>query len=236
MANSYFMFKQFTVFHDRCAFKVGTDGVLLGAYADAGAASRILDIGTGSGLIALMIAQRSDADIYAIEPDQESFIQAGENFNRSPWSSRITPVNCFLQDFNPASIKFDLIVSNPPFFASSLRNPDSRKASARHNFNLSGKELLFGVNRLLSSDGHFEVVIPVAEGNRMIEEASQYGLFCNKLLQIKSNPSSDIIRLIITFSREKGMVLKEYLTLEKSGRHEFTEEYMSLTRDYYLKF
>ena len=116
MANSFFRFKQFTINQDKCAFKVGTDGVLLGACANVTGMKRILDIGTGTGLIALMLAQRCDAEIIAIEPDNDSFVQASANVRLSKWSGRIRIENCTLQNFYPDNTSFDLIVSNPPYF------------------------------------------------------------------------------------------------------------------------
>ena len=124
MANNYFSFRQFIIYQDRCAFKVGTDGVLLGAYADISSAERILDIGTGTGLIALMLGQRCGAIITAIEPDSESFRQACTNIEECKWENRIKAENISLQNFFPGNDKFDLIVTNPPYFADSLKNPD----------------------------------------------------------------------------------------------------------------
>jgi tRNA1Val (adenine37-N6)-methyltransferase len=236
MANNYFSFKQFTIYQDKCAFKVGTDGVLLGASADVIGAANILDIGTGSGLIALMIAQRSKADVTAIEPDKDSFDQASDNFIRSPWGERIRAVNCDLQSYMPENLKFDLIVSNPPYFTGSLKNPDPRKSAARHNDSLSPGEMLEAVTRLLIDNGKLQVIMPYAEGSIFIAEAQEYGLFCNSILKIRPLPSSDVRRLILTFSRQRLNVTEKFLTIEHGKRHEFTEEYMSLTREFYLKF
>ncbi|HOU02323.1 MAG TPA: methyltransferase [Bacteroidales bacterium] len=236
MSNSYFSFKQFTIRQDRCAFKVGTDGVLLGASADTGGAQKILDIGTGTGLIALMLAQRCQAEITAIEPDKDSFGQACENVRNSKWQKRINIHNSSLQDFNPGNLKYDLIVSNPPYFRDSLKNPDPAKAASRHNINLSENELLKGVSRLLEDTGKLQVIMPYAEGNIFIAEASDFGLFCIKIIKIKSLPTSDIRRLILTFSRTRQEAVKQFLTIEHGRRHEFTDEYKNLTKDFYLKF
>jgi tRNA1Val (adenine37-N6)-methyltransferase len=236
MANNYFSFKQFTIYHDRCAFKVGTDGVLLGASADITGAENILDIGTGSGLIALMVAQRCSAVVTAIEPDEESFKQACDNFNSSPWGNRIKGLNTDLQSYQCGDIKFDLIVSNPPYFSNSLKNPDPRKSSARHNDSLSTGEMLGAVSHLLNENGKFEVIMPYVEGNILIAEAQEYGLFCNSILKIKPLPASEVRRLILTFSRQRLKTMEKFLTIEHGKRHEFTEEYMNLTREFYLKF
>ncbi len=236
MANNYFSFKQFTIYQDKCSFKVGTDGVLLGASADVSDAQRILDIGTGTGLIALMLAQRSNVEIVAIEPDINSFEHACRNVEESKWKSRIKVENTALQNYNPGIVKFDLIVSNPPFFSDSLKNPDHGKAAARHNDSLKNSELLQGVKRLMAENGRFHVIMPYVEGNIFIAEAQEYGLFCNNILKIKPLPTSEIRRLILTFSRERHKVKERFLTIEHGKRHEFTEEYINLTKDFYLKF
>jgi len=236
MANNYFSFKHFTIYQYQCAFRVGTDGVLLGAAADISGAKQILDIGTGTGLIAVMLAQRSDAYITAIEPDHDSFVQACTNVKNSKWASRIKIVNASLQEYDPSGIKFDLIVSNPPFFSDSLRNPDMAKAAARHNYTLNNEDLLKGTERLIAEHGKFQVIMPYVEGNILIAEAQYYGLYCYKILKIKPLPTSEIRRLILTFSRQRQKVSEKFLTIEHGKRHEFTEEYKNLTKDFYLKF
>ncbi|MBK7628876.1 MAG: methyltransferase [Bacteroidales bacterium] len=236
MANSHFTFKEFTIFQEKAAFKVGTDGVLLGAVADAINRKYILDIGTGTGLITIMLAQRCEAEIVSIEPDYESFLQAEENVAKCKWRSRIKLINCDLQSFNPEERKFDLIVSNPPFFSDSLKNPDPRKSSARHNDSLSSADLLNGVAKLLNDGGIFQLIMPYVEGTIFIAEAQQYGLYCNKILKIKPLPTSDVRRLIMTFSRERLKLTEKILTIERGERHEFTDDYKALTKDFYLKF
>lgn len=152
MSQPFFQFKQFTVWHDKCAMKVGTDGVLLGAWTPVESSARILDIGTGTGLVALMLAQRCSASVIALEIDETAAQQAAENITRSPWGNRIEVV---CQDFRlysnkNNSLKYDTIVSNPPYFTDSLKCPDSQRNTARHNDNLSYEELLKGVSNLLS--------------------------------------------------------------------------------------
>jgi tRNA1Val (adenine37-N6)-methyltransferase len=191
MANSYFRFKQFTINQDKCAFKVGTDGVLLGAYAGVTGRMKILDIGTGTGLVALMLAQRCDAEITAIEPDYDSFIQASENIRLSKWASRIRVENCTMQNYFPDKIKFDLIVTNPPYFVDSLKNPDPTKSNARHNDSLTHSDILTGAGRLLEEEGVLQLILPYDEGNIFIAEAQEYGFFCNSILKIRPMPSSE---------------------------------------------
>lgn len=236
MSNNYFSFKHFTVYQDRSAFKVGTDGVLLGASADITGVRHILDIGSGTGLVSIMLAQRCDAEITAIEPDNESYIQACENVSRCPWNTRIKVENADLQNFDPGLNKFDLIVSNPPYFTGSLKSPDIRKSAARHNDSLASEEILDGVLRLLEEDGRLMLILPYVEGSIFIADAARYGMYCNNILKIKPLPTSEIRRLILTFSRSRQKPVEKFLTIEHGKRHEFTEEYISLMKDFYLKF
>ncbi len=236
MGNNYFRFKQFTIYHDRSAFKVGTDGVLLGASVDISSARRILDIGTGTGLIALMLAQRSDAEIVAIEADRDSFLQACDNVNMSPWNKQIKVKNTDLQNFCKGSARFDLIVSNPPYYRGSLKSPDPRKSATRHNDSLSSTELLDGVLRLMEENGSFHLILPYVEGSLFIAEASSYNLFCNSILKIKPNLQSEVRRLILSFNTKKKNTTERFLTIERGQRHQFTDEYINLTKDFYLRF
>ena len=236
MANNYFSFKQFTIYQDKSAFKVGTDGVLVGAFANITGVEKILEIGTGTGLIAIMLAQRCEAEIIAIEPDYESYIQAFDNVRLCKWSSRIKVEHTDLQNYYPDKRKFDLIVTNPPYFTDSLKNPDSRKSAARHNDSLTSEELLVGVSRLLDDNGHLQLIMPYVEGTVFIAEAQKYGLYCNNILKIKPLPTAEIRRLILSFSRERLKVIEKFLAIEHGKRHEFTEEYINLTKDFYLRF
>jgi tRNA1Val (adenine37-N6)-methyltransferase len=236
MANHHFNFKQFSINQDKSAFKVGTDGVLLGASADITGVGTILDVGTGTGLIAIMLAQRCNAKIFAIEPDDDSFIQTKENVDICKWTDRINVEHSRLQDFNPEQTKFDLIVINPPYFTNSVKNPDIRKSAARHNDNLTSDDILINISRLLKEDGRLQLIMPYVEGNIFIAEANKYGFYCNRIVKIRSTPSSEIRRLILTFNRFQEKIRESFLTIEHGKRHEFTEEYIDLTRDFYLRF
>lgn len=209
--------------------------MLLGAYADVRGAKRILDIGTGTGLIALMLAQRSNAEIVTIEPDHDSFLQSCENINNSRWVDRITVIESTLQEYEDKG-KFDLIVTNPPYFSDSIRNPDTRKAIARHNDTLTSDDILKCCSGLLSEEGKLQLIMPFIEGNIFIAEAADYGFFCHDLLRIKPLPTSEIRRLIMAFGRERRRPTEKFLTIEHGKRHEFTEEYKKLTGDFYLHF
>lgn len=235
MSNNYFSFKKFTIHQDKSAFKVGTDGVLLGACADLKGTERVLDAGAGTGLITLMIAQRCNALIVALEPDSDSFTECSYNVGLSPWKERITVMNMKLQDYTDSN-GFDLMVTNPPYFVDSLKNPDPRKSASRHNDSLTTQELLSSASRLLKENGKLQLVLPYTEGNIFIAEASDFGLFCNSILKIRPLPTSEIRRMIITMSRQRTRVSEKFLTIEHGKRHEFTEDYISLTRDFYLKF
>jgi tRNA1Val (adenine37-N6)-methyltransferase len=236
MSNNYFNFKQFTIRQEKSAFKVGTDGVLLGASADLSNVKNILDIGCGTGLISLMLAQRCDATITAIEPDTDSFAEACDNISKSRWAERIKVLNTSIQDLDPGLQGFDLIITNPPYFADSLKNPDNRKTLARHNVSLSSSEILTGVRKFLGENGSLQLILPYVEGNVFIAEAYKYDLFCNRILKIKPLPSSEIRRLILSFSKVQKKPMESFLTIEHGKRHDFTEEYINLTKDFYLKF
>jgi tRNA1Val (adenine37-N6)-methyltransferase len=236
MSNNFFSFKQFTINQEKAGFKVGTDGVLLGACTDITNARKILDVGTGTGVIAIMLAQRSDADIVAIEPDYESYLQACDNVSHCKWQSRIEVKHTGLQNYYSENEKFDLIVINPPYFTDSLKSPDPRKSAARHTGTLNSEEILKGVIRLLNDDGKLQVILPFVEGNIFIADAGKFGLYCNNILKIKPLPASEVRRLVLLFSRERLRVTEKFLTIEHGRRHEFTEDYINLTKDFYLKF
>lgn len=234
MSNPYFQFKQFTVWHDQCAMKVGTDGVLLGAWASVGGAHRILDIGTGTGLVALMLAQRSlpDARIVALEIDEAAAGQARGNVARSPWQERIEVVQADFKKYRSLD-KFDVIVSNPPYFVDSLACPDRQRASARHNDLLTYDDLLEGVSKLLADDGLFTVVIPSDVADRVKEIASAKKLYASRQLQVITKSGGVPKRTLITFSFSvQECVVEELLT--ELARHQYSEEYIALTREYYL--
>jgi tRNA1Val (adenine37-N6)-methyltransferase len=235
MPNNYFQFKQFTITQNGPVFKVGTDGVLLGAAADVSESHRILDIGAGTGLISIMLAQRCNAEIVALEPDYDSFMQLNENVDNCNWKERIKAVNCTLQDYQPGN-RFDTIVSNPPFFIDSLKNPDPVKSSSRHTDSLSQDDILQKMSELLEDTGTLQLILPYAEGNIFIAKSAGFDLFCNKLVKVKPLPASEVKRLIMIFSRTRTILHESFLTIETGPRHNYTDEYKELTSRYYLKF
>ncbi|UCG28523.1 MAG: methyltransferase, partial [Bacteroidales bacterium] len=208
MPNPYFRFKQFTVWHDRCAMKVGTDSVLLGAWADVSGVNRILDVGTGTGLMALMLAQRSAAIIDAIEPDYEAYLQAGENISRSPWSERVLLYNTTLQEFQEYDMVekngpfYDLLVTNPPYFSRSEKAPDKRRMLSRHTDSLNSNDLLNGAEKLLTENGKLCLILPAREAKLFIEMATAIPLFCTRELNIKPLPDREIKRVLLTLERK----------------------------------
>jgi tRNA1Val (adenine37-N6)-methyltransferase len=237
MANNYFKFKQFTIFQDRCAMKVGTDGVLLGAWADCENAKTILDIGTGTGLIALMLAQRSLAHIDAIEIDQSASEQASENVTKSPWESRISVLNISLQQFTEQiDKKYDLIVSNPPFFQNSLYAPDQNRTNARHNASLEYEDILDASLKLLSNNGMLSLILPYLEGTMFIVKAAGKGLYCVRQTNVLPNPGKTPKRLLLEFTKIKKPLVEQEIIIELNKRHEYSDAYKNLTRDFYLKF
>jgi tRNA1Val (adenine37-N6)-methyltransferase len=237
MANNYFEFKQFTIRQEQAAFRVTTDSVLLGAWAAFDGVQSVLDIGTGTGILALMAAQRSNAVIVAVEPDYASFVQAGLNISSSPWPGRITLVNSTLQDFLIGdTIMFDTLLTNPPFFNAALPNRDNRKAAARHSLTLTHAELLEAAQVLLSPGGTLQLVLPVTEAKHFETMASSAGLYCCRRLHIRPTPSLPPARVLMALSGNAGGCTDEEIVIEKGGRHVYSEEYVSLTKDFYLKF
>ena len=237
MANQYFKFKKFTINQNNCAMKVGTDGVIIGAWADCEGSTKILDIGTGTGLISLMLAQRSNAYIDAIEIDKNSFFQAKENILNSDWDNRINIFNISFQNFNKnKSNIYDLIVSNPPYFINSLKANTPERTNARHNNLLTHNELLDGVNRLLTKKGVFCLILPYEQTQGFIKLANKYGLYRNKILKVKPTANKEPKRSLIELRKENLKNEETFLIIEKDKRHDYTKEYKELTKDYYLAF
>ena len=281
MSSPFFRFKQFTVWHDRCAMKVGTDGVLLGAWCPLpitkyplpnSAASnspqgvlypRILDIGTGSGLIALMLAQRLSSQspiannlytIDAIDIDADAVAQAQYNFEQSPWSFHLHAHHSTLQDWSPSlrrsdlqvkrssseanfkrSNLYSLIVSNPPYFQDSLKNPNAQRATARHTDTLSYAELIAHSARLLQEDGILALVLPIEAEQEILTLATDHGLHPTHITYVHSKPGKPAKRLLIALSpisnTQYPITDTMYIESENAPR---SDEYKELTKDFYL--
>lgn len=242
-----FAFKQFTIHQDRCAMKVGTDGVLLGAWTRVTHCHNVLDVGTGTGLIALMVAQRSLADVVGIDLDADAVAQAMENVAASPWSHRVRIIEMDVRNvdnllktdetFSPnLSFRppFDAILCNPPYFANSLKCPDAARAMARHTDTLSFDELAGCVARLLSEDGEFSVVIPYDRAADMTVSAACYGLFATRQTVVCTKQGARPKRVLMAFSRQGASHTPDVLCIQ-DAQHCYTSEYIGLVKDFYLK-
>ncbi|MEI8271902.1 MAG: methyltransferase [Paludibacter sp.] len=236
MSNSHFSFKQFTVYHDKCAMKVGIDGVLIGAWTPIESALKILDVGTGTGLIALMLAQRSEAEVTGIDLDKQAVLQAKENTIKSPWSNRVRMVQNSLQEFaSDTTERFDLIVSNPPYFVNSTKTPLENRTAARHTDLLTHEELIVNALKLLSPVGRICLILPVIEGQKCIEFAETKNLFCSQQVNVYPKPSVETKRLLLEFSLIKTKCKVTELTIESEIRHQYSNEFSLLAKDFYLK-
>ncbi|RWX03550.1 tRNA1(Val) (adenine(37)-N6)-methyltransferase [Flavobacterium cerinum] len=232
-----FQFKQFSVNQDKCAMKVGTDGVLLGAWSPLeNIPYSILDIGTGTGVIALMLAQRSNAEqIDAMEIDDDAYEQAVDNFENSPWGDRLFCYHAGLDEFmEEPEDEYDLIVSNPPFYTEDYTSGDEQRDKARFTASLPFEDLIEAADLLLSENGIFCVIIPFKEEDSFIALAKEFDLFPFKITRVKGTPTSEIKRSMIAFSRNKREIIIDELIIE-TARHEYTSEYIALTKDFYLK-
>lgn len=247
---SEFRFKRFSVKQDRAALKVGTDAVLLGAAMTLPPKSpvpdrplRILDIGTGTGVIALMAAQRIERDfaITAIDIDGPSVEDALENFGASPWADGLDAECISLQDFSGGCGEFDLIFSNPPFYDNSLRNPSERESAARHTTDLSWRDILaFAAEHLRKPDsgkgtdgGTLSLILPAEEEKRLLRTAASFGLFPFRLVRISTVPTKPSRRLIAEFGfLRSGCIAEESLILQDNKK--ISAEYSALTKEFYL--
>ncbi len=232
-----FHFKQFTVQQDRCAMKIGTDGVLLGAWVSLRTnPNSILDIGAGTGILSLQLAQRNNAQtLDAIEIDENAFEQCIDNFENSPWADRLFCYHASAQEFAlEMDEKYDLIISNPPFYSEDYKSKNEARDMARFNDALPFEHLVGVVQKLLSKNGIFALILPRNEEENFIELAFKAGLFPNKICRVRGTPVSEEKRSLIEFSFNKTTIEMEFLTLEIS-RHQYTKEYKRLVEDFYLK-
>ena len=240
MKSKPFKFKEFTIQQDKSAMKVGTDGVLLGAWCTVDTyPDSILDIGAGTGVIALMLAQRSDAmTIDAVEVDTDGYEQTVENFEKSDWGDRLFCYNATFQDFADEIAaeeeRYDLIVSNPPFYTDEYETNNEARNKARFTTSLSFEELNLGVSKILSLLGKYVVIIPFKEEDSFINLAKQHNLFLNRVCRVQGNKLSEIKRSLLEFSFSKTEIKTEHLIIE-NARHQYTKEYIELTKDFYLK-
>lgn len=229
-----FRFKQFGVAQDKCAMKVGMDGTLLGAWAKADNPQQVLDIGTGTGLIALMLAQRfQNAQVMAIEIDDNASQQAAENFQNAPWSKRLSVEQISLQNFHHPS-PFDLIVSNPPYFENNLKANSKQRTQARHTDTLSFETLIECSAKLLSKKGSLAIILPSASKEKVEQIALNHHLHLNRLCWVKGTEKTAIKRAVMQFSFQENILEESTLVVEQE-RHVYTKEYTQLCKDFYLK-
>lgn len=240
MGNDWFEFRQFRIDQPENVFRVGTDGVLLGAWAAAEhcRVGTILDVGAGTGLIALMLAQRfPGAIITAIEPDKTSYEAAKANVAASKWSSSVEVINSSLQEFAVScGGKFDLIVTNPPFFTGSLKNPDPVKASFRHTVELTTSAILEHSKSIMAECGLLSLILPWAEGNVMIAAAAAAGLFCSRMVKIRPFHNSPFNRVLVEFSYKRTHPSVKILTTGHPAKGGYSRDYIGLTKEFYLNF
>lgn len=232
-----FRFKEFTVQQDRCAMKIGTDGVLLGAWVPIKESiTSILDIGTGTGVIALMAAQRSPAEVIdALEIDADAYEQAVENFEESFWGDRLFCYHASFQEFvEEIEDTYDLLISNPPFYVEDYKSSNIKRDIARFEDALPFEHLLIGGARLLSDQGQFALILPYKEEERVLAIAEQVDLFPQKITRVKGTLSSEVKRSLLLLGKEQQNFETDELIIENS-RHEYTDAYINLTKDFYLK-
>lgn len=215
--------------------KVGIDGVLLGIWVNVENVSSILDVGTGTALIALMLAQRSNAFIDAIDIDENAVLQANENVNNSRWKSRIKPHFASLQQFSQVTqTRYDLIVSNPPYFINSLKAPAQNRATARHTDSLSHEELIISSKALLNENGRICIILPVNEALQCIEFAKKQELYCSKKLIVFPTPHAAAKRFLLEFQLNETETKVSELIIEIE-RHQYSPEFSELAKEFYLK-
>ena len=239
MANQYFQFRQFRINQDKCGMKVGTDGVLLGAWCEVDGHKRILDVGTGTGLIALMLAQRNQsARIDAVELDRNACIQAADNFVNSPWRERLHLIEAEFSLFATQSVNssYDLIVSNPPYFENSLKANGCQRTQARHTDTLSFESLIQGASHLLSENGILALIYPVAANPRITSIASEQGFQLLRQTSVKGTPSAPEKRFLSEFVKSDTPVSANITQLIiELERHRYSEDFKLLTDPFYLK-
>lgn len=232
---SKFRFKQFAIEQGRTPLKVGTDGVLLGAWCSTNHAKTALDIGTGTGLIALMLAQRNlQLIVDAIEPNTGAAADALVNFEHSPWPNRLQVMHCPIQDFISEK-KYDLIVCNPPFFIDSLPNPDLNLAAARHASSLSPIDLA-KASSSLNINGIIAGIYPPEAYSSFHSVITEKGLFLQRICKVRPTPYKAEHRILFEYGSIEKPVIEEAITIEENGRHQYSTNYIELTKDFYLNF
>ena len=237
MPNDWFQFNQFRIEQDMCAMKVGTDGVILGAWTGINQSNSVLDIGTGTGLLALMIAQRChSAQIDAIEIDKNAAVQAKQNVANSMYHDRIEIMHSSFQNHiaSEEMKKYDLVICNPPYFSTSVKGNSDQRNIARHDDLLPLETLISGVRRILSEKGRLSIIFPVQNEAKLSELLGENGLYINCLLKVYPTPEKEASRCCYEISAGKTQILNEKLVIEIGSRHEYSSAYQKLTAPFYL--
>lgn len=235
MSSDVFAFKQFKIKQDKCAMKVGTDAVLLGAWTNCGDARKILDVGTGTGVLALMLAQKSKGQIWAIDIDKCSCEEAQENASHCKWGSRLHVQNISMQEFSKENNNdFDVIISNPPYFTDAYKARELARNTARHTDELPFNQLIECVAKLLHEEGRFFSILPFSEAQQFKCIAQKNNLFLVKSTRVKTKPDKEPKRLLMMYARKPELLQEDELIIELDERHHYTKEYIELTKDYYL--
>jgi len=232
-----FQFKEFNIDQDRCAMKIGTDGVLLGAWTSIQDAYSILDIGAGTGILALMLAQRSDAEqIDALEIDEDAYEQCVDNFENSSWADRLFCYHAALDEFveEMEDEKYDLIISNPPFYTEDYKSGDTARNMARFADSLPFEELIKFASKLLSDEGSFAVIIPYSEEKYFLQLSEKVNLFPNRITRVRGTENTSLKRSLLQLSFTEKPFSSNELILEVS-RHQYTQDYQKMVAPFYLK-
>lgn len=233
-----FQFKQFSIQQDRCAMKIGTDAVLLGAWCPIdNKPFSVLDIGAGTGILSLMLAQRTSAEqIDALEIDEDAYEECVENFEASPWSDRLFCFHAGLDEFvDEPEDEYDIIISNPPFYSENYKTENESRDLARFQDALPFEELVDAACLLLSENGIFAVIIPFKEEERFIDLCAEVELFPVKVTRVKGSHTTPIVRSLLAFKRYELSVLEADELVIEINRHEYTDDYIHLTKEFYLK-
>lgn len=234
MANNWFKCKQFEIRQELCGHKVGTDSFLLGAWANVENANKVLDIGTGTGILSLMVAQRSIANITAIEIDKDAAEQAMENFRNSPWESRIKLYRTSLEKFYALKEMYDVIICNPPFFVNSIISPDAKRTLARHAHMLTLFDIIMFAEKHLNTNGHVALVMPIEHIQYFIDLIKINKWYVHRLTKVFPKPTKEAHRILIEFGKAKKGLEYDELIIETEQRHIYTKKYYELTKDFYL--
>lgn len=236
MPNEYFQFKQFRINQEKCSMKVCTDSCVFGAWMTGKIVNKsiqkILDIGTGTGLLSLMAAQKSNATIDSIDIDKNAFIQAKENFDATLWATRLNAFQGDIKNWH-VTLKYDCIISNPPFYEDDLLPEEEGKKNSKHGNSLKLNELIAAVDRLIENDGFFGVLLPYSRAEYFEKEAIKYSLFVNEKLNVKQSMKHDYFRSILILGKKQSLVKQSEISI-RNNNNEYTPEFIALLKDYYL--